>query len=80
MTNHCEKLWSCLGVRKEFAASDFVLALQQLHDVVQEQPLEKSQLDFAIALLQMLSESKSDSKNDLFGSQRHLYVPDENGA
>lgn len=74
------KLWSCLGVRDEFAASDFVLALQKLHDLVQEEPLEKSQLDFSIALLQMLAESNAGAKNVAIASQQHLYVPDENGT
>ena len=63
-------LWSALGVRAEFAASDFVVALQKLRTFVGENPMEKGQLDFAVALLQMLAENDLETRKEVAKTQR----------
>ena len=74
------ELWSGLGVREEFGASDFVIALQKLRNSVgTDAVLRKDHLDFAIALLQMLAECDSKIRENAVAQHGPVYVPTEAG-
>jgi hypothetical protein len=73
-----KRLWSSLGVREEFEASDFVVALKKLKNTKSaDEPLEKDYFDFAVALLQMLAECDSQVREVAARDFGPIYVPNE---
>lgn len=78
-----EKFLRMMGVRDHFEASDFVIALQDMHSKYGEQPLKKDTLKIALQIVGLLNEVMTDldqSLHDITDQYGTIYIPDAKGV
>ncbi|KAL1268267.1 hypothetical protein QQF64_033630 [Cirrhinus molitorella] len=68
-----EKLWECLGVKKQFTKEQFVAALEEMKAVYGSHPLSTSDLHKCAAILNRLYAITDEMLTDCF-------IPDESGV
>ena len=72
-----------VGVKDRFDSKDYVFALQNMHDVYGDDPLDKQSLKLALHMVNLLNDSMADLDQTLTGIvEEHgtIYIPDANNV
>ena len=71
-----------VGVKERFETSDFVSALEHMHQIHRNLQLDRDSLKLALQLVNLLNSSMTDlnqSLSDIIESQGAIYIPDYHG-
>lgn len=76
---HYSDLLKAIGVREKFEVKDYVYALQSMHDIYGDEPLDKEELRLSLQLVTLLNESLTDARitmTDVVAKFGAIFVPD----